>query len=293
MKFGYHPVMCNPEYYIPLAKAAEDAGFEDFAFPDSICFPQSPSVSKYPYNEDGKGGFLEDIPFLEPFSAIPALASHTKKITFSTHVMKLPIRQPVLVAKQVATVAVMTNNRFKFGVGLSPWKEDFIETQETWDERGKRMDEMIQLIYGLLEGNFYSFKGNFYEIPSIKICPVPTIKVPILMGGHSEPALIRAAKYLDGWMSAGLDFETNKKIVNRLDELRKEFGRSDKDFYQVTMGPDCYEPDGVKRLSELGIDECVIAFRDIYTGSEDNRTLDSMIGEINSFGDTVIKNVNG
>ena len=113
------------------------------------------------------------------------------------------------------------------------------------------------------------------------------------MGGHSEPALIRAAKYLDGWMSAGLDFETNKKIVNRLDELRKEFGRSDKDFYQVTMGPDCYEPDGVKRLSELGIDECVIAFRDIYTGSEDNRTLESMIGEINSFGDTVIKNVNG
>ncbi len=293
MKFGYHPSMCNPEYYIPLAKAAEEAGFEDFVFPDSICFPQSPSVSQYPYNEDGKGGFLEDIPFLEPFSAIPALASHTNSITFSTHVMKLPVRQPVLVAKQVATVAVMTNNRFNFGVGLSPWKEDFIVTQESWDKRGKRMDEMIEIIYGLLEGDFFTFKGNFYEIPSIKICPVPNKKVPILMGGHSEPALIRAAKYLDGWMSAGLDFETNKKVVERLDELREEFGRKDEDFYQVTMGPDCYDPDGVKRLSELGIDECVIAFRDVYAGGVDNRTLDSMIEEIKSFSDTVIRAVNG
>ena len=291
MKFGYHPTMCNPDFYLPLAKAAEEADFDDFVFPDSICFPEKPSISKYPYNEDGKGGFLEDVPFLDPFSTIPLLASHTNKITFSSHVIKLTVRQPVLVAKQLSTVAVLTNNRFNFGVGLSPWKEDFIVTQETWEGRGKRMDEMIQIIKGLLSGDFFSFKGEFYNLPTIKICPVPTKNVPMYMGGHSEPALKRAAKYLDGWMSAGLDFETNKAVMERLRELRKQYNRENDSFYHVTMGPECYEPDGIKKLEELGINECVIAFRDAYAGEEDNRTLEQMIGEINSFSETVISKV--
>ena len=292
MKFGYHASMCHPDFYIPLAKAAEAAGFNNFVFPDSICFPEIPSKSTYPYNESGKGDFLNDVPFLDPFTLIPVLASHTSKIRFTTHVMKLPIRQPVLIAKQLSSVAVISKNRFTFGVGLSPWIEDFEITQSQWDGRGQRMDEMIKIIRGLLTGNYFGFKGKFYQLPSIKICPVPTKKIPFLMGGHSEAALKRAAKSLDGWTSAGLEFNETKRIMNRLTELRDEYGTLNKDFYNLTMGPECYTPEGVAKLEDIGINECAVAFRDTYAGEEDNRTLEGMLAEIEYYSESVIKIVN-
>ena len=289
MKFGYHASMCNPDYYVELAKAAEIAGFDNFVIPDSICFPEIPSKSTYPYNESGKGDFLDGVPFLEPFSLIPVLASHTSTIRFTTQVMKLPIRQPVLVAKQISSIAVIAKNRFTFGVGLSPWIEDFEVTQEPWKGRGKRMDEMINIIQGLLSGEYFNFQGDFYEIPSIKICPVPDIKIPWLMGGHSEAALKRAAKLLDGWTSAGLDFKETKRIIERINELRGEFGTLEKPFYNLTMGPECYSLDGIKQLEDIGINECAVGFRDSYAGGDDDRTLETMLGEINYYADSIIQ----
>src|SRR6185503_6083705 len=95
-------------------------------------------------------------------------------LRFTTFVVKLPIRNPVLVAKSVGSVAVMTNNRFGFGVGLSPWPEDFQVTGTEWKTRGKRMDEMIEIIRGLTTGNYFEYHGKHYDLPSIKMCPAPT-----------------------------------------------------------------------------------------------------------------------
>ncbi|MDG2061511.1 MAG: TIGR03619 family F420-dependent LLM class oxidoreductase [SAR86 cluster bacterium] len=289
MKFGYHAAMCNPEFYIPLAKAAESAGFDNFVIPDSICFPETPSKSTYPYNETGKGDFLDGVPFLEPFTLIPVLASHTSSLRFTTQVMKLPIRQPVLVAKQLSSVAVISNNRFTFGVGLSPWIEDFEVTQSQWSGRGKRMDEMIEIIRGLLKGDYFSYEGEFYKLPSIKICPVPSLKIPLLMGGHSEPALKRAARFLDGWTSAGLEIDETERIINRINELRSEYGTKDKEFYNLSMGPECYSLEGVSKLNSIGVNECAVGFRDSYAGGKDDRTLDGMLAEIDFYSRTVIK----
>ena len=92
--------------------------------PDSICYPQA-SDTTYPFNPDGTREFLEDKPFLEPFSLIPAMGAVTTRLRFVTFVMKLPIRHPVLVAKQVSSTAVLTDNRLLLGVGTSPWPEDY------------------------------------------------------------------------------------------------------------------------------------------------------------------------
>ena len=83
----------------------------------------------------------------------------------------------------------MTNNRFHFGIGVSPWYEDFLATGERWEKRGKRMDEQIDILKGLMGGDYFGFKGEFYDIPELKLCPVPTKPVPILIGGHSNLAL--------------------------------------------------------------------------------------------------------
>ena len=90
--------------------------------------------------------FLDGVPFLEPFSIIPAIAAVTDKLEFSTSVYKLAPRQAVTTAKFVTTLGVMTNNRFHFGVGVSPWYEDFLATGERWEKRGKRMDEQIDIL---------------------------------------------------------------------------------------------------------------------------------------------------
>ena len=97
MKFAYHATMCNPDFYVPLAIAAEDAGFHSFTVPDSICYPEQ-SDSEYPYNGTGDREFLSGVPFLDPFSVIPAMGAVTTKLRFTTSVLKLAIRQPVVVA---------------------------------------------------------------------------------------------------------------------------------------------------------------------------------------------------
>ena len=97
----------------------EQAGFDTFTFPDSICYPKEGS-DVYPYNDDGTREFLDGVPFLEPFVAIPYLAARTEKLRFTTSVVKLAIRQPLIVAKQLSTLGVMLGDRFGFGVGISP-----------------------------------------------------------------------------------------------------------------------------------------------------------------------------
>ncbi len=110
MRFSYAESMVDPSYYLPLAKAAEEAGYDSMVVPDSLCYPEV-SDSTYPFNPDGSREFLEGKPFLEPFSLIPAMGAVTERIRFVTFVLKLPMRHPLIVAKQATSVAVLTGNR--------------------------------------------------------------------------------------------------------------------------------------------------------------------------------------
>jgi probable F420-dependent oxidoreductase len=292
MKFAYHPTMCNPAFYLELAKTAEQAGFSTITFPDSICYPKE-CDSTYPYNEDGSREFLDGVPFLEPFSIIPALAAVTSTLEFSTSVYKLAPRQAVTTAKFVTTLGVITNNRFHFGVGVSPWYEDFLATGERWEKRGKRMDEQIAILKGLMNGEYFAFKGEFYDIPEIKLCPAPTTPVPILIGGHSDLALKRAAKLGDGWISAGVTIDEAKTMIDKINQYRDEFDTLSHPNYQFQIMSEAgYSVDGVKQLEDLGVTEVIIAFRNAYEGGKDNRTLEGMQAEINWFANEVIHKVN-
>ena len=288
MRFTFAESMCDPSQYLPLAIAAEQAGYTSFTVPDSIIYPRD-SDSKYPYTPDGNREFLDGKPFIEPFTLIPAMGAVTEKLRFTTFVVKLPIRRPVLMAKSAASVAVMTANRFGFGMGLSPWPEDFMATGEDWKSRGRRMDEMIEIMRGLLTGDYFEFHSEHYDIQPIKICPVPTRPVPFLIGGHAEPALRRAAKLGDGWMHAGSDAETLEKLLARLNELRVEYGR-DKDPYEIhVISMDAFTVDGVRRLEDVGVTDVIVGFRNAY--GDDTMTLDQKIGALNQFADNVIAKV--
>jgi probable F420-dependent oxidoreductase len=286
MRFTYAESMCDPSHYLPLAVAAERSGWTTFTVPDSICYPEV-SDSKYPYTPDGNREFLEGKPFIEPFTLIPAMAAVTERLRFTTFVVKLPIRQPVLVAKQAASVAVLSGNRFGFGVGLSPWPEDFQVCGQDWKSRGKRMDEMIEIIRGLCTGDFFGFQGEYYDIPRIKICPTPSEPLPILIGGHAEVALRRAARIGDGWMHAGGDAGDLERYIKRLGELRLEYGRDKEPFEIHVISMDAYTLDGVRRIEDLGVTDAIVGFRNAY--ETDTQTLEHKIAALEGFANNVIE----
>jgi len=158
MRFSFAESMTDPSFYAPLARAAEEAGYDSFVVPDSIAYPKE-SDDTYPYNPDGTREFLEDKPFLEPFSLIPALGAVTERIRFTTFVLKLPIRHPLLVAKQATSTAALTNGRLLLGVGTSPWTSDYRLLEVPWEGRGRRMDEAIEIMRGLSAGGWFEFHG--------------------------------------------------------------------------------------------------------------------------------------
>lgn len=287
MRFSYAEAMCDPRHYAPLARAAEEAGWDGIVIPDSVCYPEA-SDTKYPYTTDGDRHFLEDKPLLEPFALVAALGAVTTRLRLNTFVVKLPIRQPVLVAKTAASLAVMTDNRFGFGVGLSPWPEDFQVTGTEWRTRGRRMDEMIDIIRGLSAGGYFSYDGTHYQIPRIKICPVPDRPIPILIGGHSEAALRRAARVGDGWMHAGGgDTGDLERYLERLTTLRREFGRESVPFEIHVISLDAYHIDGVRRLESLGVTDVIVGFRDPYT--QPDTPLEPKLDMLRMYADNVIK----
>jgi probable F420-dependent oxidoreductase len=280
--------MCDPDHYVPLAIAAERAGYSSFTIPDSICYPEE-SDSKYPYTPDGNREFLDGRPFIDPFVLAATLGAVTETLRFTTFVVKLPIRQPVLVAKQAMSVAVMTKGRFGFGIGLSPWPEDFEICEQSWEGRGKRMDEMIAILRGLETGEFFGFEGEHFHLQRIKMSPAPAERIPILIGGHADAALRRAARLGDGWMHAGGDGADLGRMLDRLADLRKEYGRDREPFEIHVISMDGFTIDGVKRLEDQGVTDVIVGFRNAY--APDTMTLDQKIAALEGFANNVVQKV--
>jgi len=287
VRFNYAESLTDPAYYVPLAQACEDVGYDGFIVPDSIAYP-AVSDTKYPFNPDGSREFLEDKPFLDPFTMIVALGAVTENLRFVTFVVKLPIRHPVLVAKQASTVAVLTNNRFALGVGTSPWPEDYELVGVPWKNRGRRMDECIQIIRGLTAGGWFEHHGEVFEVPSVKMAPAPDQPIPVLIGGHGEPALKRAAQIGDGWMHGGGDPEELPGMLDRLGELRSEAGRENAPFEIHVISADAYSLDGLKRLEEIGVTDVMVGFRWPYEVGPDTQPLNEKLDHLRGYADRVI-----
>jgi len=279
MRFSYQIGMCEPAHYFPLAQAAEHAGFDGIAIPDSICYPQEAS-SKYPYNKDGSREFLESVPFIESLIAVAAMAAVTENIRFATFVYKLAVRQAPVVAKQVQGIQALSGNRFDFGIGISPWEEDFDVCGVPWEKRGKRFDEQIDILRGLETGDYFGYAGEMHNMPSNKMNPVPTKPTPLLIGGHTEPALKRAAKVGDGWMCAGANIQELEAYIGRINQLRQEYGTADRTFRIFTTGQNAFTPQGIKELGSIGVSDVIIGFRNVYEMDAD-KPLDEKIAMLN------------
>lgn len=290
MRFSYAESMTDPAHYAPLAVAAEECGYHAMVVPDSIAYPAR-SQASYPFTPDGSRDFLEDKPFLDPFLLSVALAAVTTRLRFVTFVVKLPVRHPVLVAKQVASAAVLSGDRFVLGVGTSPWPEDYQLVGVPWEGRGRRMDEMLDIVRGLCAGGWFEYHGTVFDVAPVKMAPVPARPVPVLIGGHGEAALRRAALVGDGWLHGGGDPAALPDLLRRLGRLRAQAGRGDADFEVHAVSPDAYRVDGVRRLEDQGVTDLIVGFRWPYTTGPDTEPLQDKLDHLRRFADEVLAKV--
>jgi probable F420-dependent oxidoreductase len=290
VRFTYAEAMTDSTFYLPLAQAAEAAGYTSITVADSLAYPKD-SDSTYPYTADGSRTFLEDKEFIETFVLCAAMGAVTTTLRFTPFVLKLPVRPPVLVAKQAASVAALTGNRLGLGVGISPWPEDFEIMGVPFERRGKRMDECMEIVRGLTAGGYFEFHGEFYDIPPIKISPTPTRPIPLLVGGHADAALRRAVLRGDGWMHGGGPNEQLDELLGKIAAIRKAEGVQDKPFEIHVISAEAYTADGVKRLAERGVTDVIVGFRIPYIVGPDTEPLAKKIEHLNRYSDNVIAKV--
>lgn len=289
MRFSYAEALTNPAFYIPLAQAAEAAGYSSMTIADSLAYPYQ-SDSKYPYTPDGNREFLEDKEVIETFVLTAALGAVTTTLRFNFFVLKLPVRPPALVAKQAGSLAALIGNRVGLGVGTSPWPEDYELMGVPFAKRGKRIDECIEIVKGLTTGDYFEFHGDFYDIPKTKMSPAPTQPIPILVGGHADAALRRAAR-LDGWMhGGGTSAEELDPLIARVKRFRDEQGKTGPfEIHVISM--DAYTTDGVKRLEDKGVTDVIVGFRWPYVKGPDTEPLEQKIRHLERYAEKVIAKV--
>ena len=289
MRFHYAESMTPIANYIPLAQAAEANGYAGFTIPDSLIYPKASDTS-YSYTEDGGREFLENKPFIESFILATAIGVATKTLEMTTNVVKLPVRPPLYSAKLAASIAALTGNRFNLGVGLSVWPEDYEVMGVPYANRGKRFDECIAIVRGLCAGGYFEFHGEFYDLPPVKLNPVPTKPLPILIGGFADAALKRAARN-DGFMYAGGADDQLGTMLGKISAFRKEAGTQDKPFriFATAMGE--VTLDSVRRLADMGVTDMPVAFRNLYAVEEDTQPLAAKLDDMKRFADAVIAKV--
>lgn len=247
--------MFDPSHLIPLAQVAEEAGFDSVCVPDSVFYPEKVSAP-YPYTRDGSRFWSGETPFTDPFVAIPAMAAVTRRLRFYTNVLKFPLRSPLLVAKQVSSIAAMTGDRFALGVGLSWIQEEFDWTQTEKRTRGARVDEAIEIVRKVCAGGgpqWVEHHGKHYDFDRLMISPSGNEAVPIWVGGHSDPALRRAARAGDGWISVNVKTARIAEAIDALAKYRAEYGRKEAPFSISVMATDAFDLDGYRKLEDLGV----------------------------------------
>jgi probable F420-dependent oxidoreductase len=266
--------------FVAIAQAAEASGWTSITIPDSLFFPQS-TVSRYPYADtDNIRQYISATPFIEPFIAMSWMAAVTKTLRFYPAVMKVPVRQPLVLAKALSSLAVISGNRVSLGAGLSPWREDFSYNGLDFEKRGKLMDESIAIIRAAMSGPYFEFHSQNYDIGPIKLNPVPDRPVPILYGGHSKAALARAARLCDGWISANADTDALKAMIGELNALRERYGTLSRPDYEIhVMDVTASTTDDYRRLADLGATDMVAGFAS--EGQE-------MIDNVRRFGEKII-----
>lgn len=287
MRFTLMTGLGGIEDYPDIARTAEQSGWTSLAIPDSLFYPEI-TESDYPYlSTEAVRDALDGVPVLDPVVAMTAMVSVTSTLRFYPAVLKVPVRQPLVLAKALSSLAVISDNRIALGAGLSPWKEDFTFNGIAFEERGKRMDECMAIIRGAITGEYFEFHSEYYDIGRMKLSPAPTAPLPILVGGHAVPALRRAARSGDGWISANSDYESLQGMISKLNSLREEFGTDKREDFQIhAFDMNARKLDDFRRLAELGVTDICLTPWNPYDPSLDRA---QKLARIEQFAEAVIE----
>ena len=285
MKFVLSTSFSTVAHLTELAPVADNHGWHAMSFSDHVVNPET-IRTPYPYTEDGSRRWQAFTDWPDPWVMIGALAAITKNLRFTNNVFVLPMRNPYLVAKAISTAAIISNNRITpaFGVGWS--RDEFELMQQEFTTRGKRADEMIEVMRLLWSGEMVSYQGKHYQFDPMEMNPAPSARIPIWIGGISEPAMRRAARVADGWVS---DLQPSAEIVESIVKIktwREEYGRESDGFEVMATPSDAWDVDGYKRLEDAGVTHIMTMPWPFYHGSSD--ALDHKKDSIRRFADDII-----
>ncbi len=268
-----------------MAPVADDSGWHAMSFSDHVVNPET-ITTPYPYTEDGSRRWEPFTDWPDPWVTIGALAALTTRLRFTNNIFVLPMRNPYLVAKAISTAAIISDNRITpaFGVGWS--RDEFDLMQQDFSTRGKRTDEMLEIMRLLWSGEMVSYQGKYYQFAPMEMNPAPTEPVPIWIGGISEPAMRRAARLADGWVT---DLQSSDEIIasiGKIHDWRKEYGRDDGPFDVMATPNDAWEVDGYRRLADAGVTHIMTMPWPFYNGGSE--ALEDKLDSIKRFADDVI-----
>ncbi len=284
MKFVLSTSFSSVAHLTALAPVADEAGWHAMSFSDHVVHPREISTP-YPYTDDGSRRWPAFTDWPDPWVVIGALAAITTRLRFTNNIFVLPMRNPFLVAKAISTAAVISGNRVTpaFGVG---WSEDEFELmQQEFSSRGRRMDEMLEILKLLWSGDWVDFQGDYYRFPALEMNPPPPADIPIWVGGISDPAMKRAARLADGWVT---DLQTSAEIIACIERIRgwrSDSGRHG-EFEIMATPSDAWDIDGYRRLEDAGVTHILTLPWAFYHGDTDQ--LEHKIDGVRRFADDVI-----
>jgi len=210
---------------IEFAQHVEQLGFHSGWVSDHIAWPRS-IESKYPYSDDGSFAPAIDMPWLDPIGTLFFVAGCTERLQLGSTVLILGYRPPVLTAKAIASLDALSEGRVILGVGVGWMREEFEVLGMPYDQRGRRADEQLELFRTFFAEPTSSYHGEFYDVPEVGFAPKPVHgSVPIWVGGDSEPAFRRVARFGDAFHAAFQDVDAVASGWRRVRELATELGR--------------------------------------------------------------------
>jgi len=257
MKFGLHSVNLHgcgyPDAAARLGRAAEAAGFESLWVADHVVLPDPPSPDR---------PMPADMHLLDPIVALTFLAAHTTRILLATGVIILPQRQALVLAKQLASLDVLSNGRLVFGLGVGWCEPEMRSVGVPFAERGRIADEYLAAMRAVWTQPKPAYRGRHVSFEGVQAMPRPVQKPtpPIVVGGRTPPAFRRAVTQAHGWYGFGLDVPATEKFVAALRDVAErhprpaELGRLEISVTPPAFGVpdratlDAYSVAGVDRL---------------------------------------------